>query len=214
MTVIAKICGLNDTAGLDAALDHGAAFVGFVFYPPSPRSVTPAQAAALATRAAGRAIRVGLFVDPDDPQLDTVLSQVPLDLVQLHGAEPPERVAAIARGRLPAMKALSVASPADLAHARRYERAADWLLFDARPPPGRPDALPGGNGLVFDWRLIAGQVWRRPWMLSGGLGAQNVAEAVRVSGARAVDVSSGVEAAPGRKDPAAVARFLDAVSGL
>ena len=214
MTVIAKICGLNEAAALDAALGQGAAFVGFVFYPRSPRAVTAGQAAALSTRAAGRAIRVGLFVDPTDAALDAVLGEAALDLLQLHGAETPARVAEIAYGRRPVMKALSIASPADLAHAKGYEGAADWLLFDAKPPPGRADALPGGNGLIFDWRLIAGQTWRRPWMLSGGLNAGNVAEAVATSGARAVDVSSGVETAPGRKDPAEIARFLDAVRRL
>ncbi|MBM3492186.1 MAG: phosphoribosylanthranilate isomerase [Alphaproteobacteria bacterium] len=213
MTVIAKICGLADAAALDAALAHGARFVGFVFYPRSPRAVTPAQAAALAARAGRRAIRVGLFVDPDDAQLDATLAAVPLDLLQLHGVEPPDRVAALARRR-PAMKALSIAAPADLARAKGYEAAADWLLFDAKPPPERADALPGGNGLAFDWRLIAGQAWRRPWMLSGGLTPDNLAEAVAVSGARAVDVSSGVEVAPGRKDPGAIARFLDAAGRL
>ncbi len=158
--------------------------------------------------------RVGLFVDADDATIAAVLAIAPLDLLQLHGSESPERVAAVKRRfARPVMKALPIAEPADVIAADAYLGVADRLLFDARPPR-RPDALPGGNGLVFDWRLIAGREWSLPWMLSGGLTAANLAEAVRLTGARAVDVSSGVESAPGVKDAAKIAAFLAAAGAV
>lgn len=215
MAVEAKICGVSSAEAVAAALSHGAAYLGFVFFPPSPRHVTPAQAAALAAQVPDGVIKVGLFVEPDDDALDTALAGGPIDLIQLHGAEPPARVAEVRRRtRLPVWKAIKVATPADLETARAYEEAADLLLFDAKTPGGVAGALPGGMGTAFDWHLLEGSAWRRPWMLSGGLDAGNVAEAVRISGASAVDVSSGVEDSPGHKDPAAIAAFLDVVATL
>lgn len=215
MTVTAKICGINDPAAMKAAVEGGASHVGLVFYPPSPRSVTPAAAAALAAVAGARAVRAGLFVDPDDATIDAVLSQVPLDLIQLHGAETPERVAALRRRtRRPVMKAVRIGGAADIDGARAYLDAADWLMFDALPPKEMADALPGGNAVAFDWGLLAGRGWPLPWMLAGGINAGNVAEAVRRSGARVVDTSSGVEDAPGCKNPDKIRAFLAAVAAL
>ena len=215
MTIAAKICGLSDAESLRAAVAAGAALVGFVFYPPSPRAVTPAQAKALAANVPAGVQKVGLFVDPDDALLDAVLAAVPLDLLQLHGQETPERVAEIAeRTGVSVMKVIKVAERDDIEAAHAYEDVADRLLFDTKAPKTRADALPGGNGLVFDWNLLRGKSWRLPWMLAGGLDAENVADAVRISGAGAVDVSSGVETAPGAKDPAAIKAFLDAVKAL
>ena len=215
MTVTAKICGINDPAAMKAAVEGGASHVGLVFYPPSPRSVTPAVAAELADVAGNRAVRAGLFVDPDDATIDAVLSQVPLDLIQLHGTETPERVAALRRrtGR-PVMKAVRIGGAADIDGARAYLDAADWLMFDALPPKEMADALPGGNAVAFDWGLLAGRGWPLPWMLAGGINAGNVAEAVRRSGARVVDTSSGVEDAPGCKNPDKIRAFLAAVAVL
>lgn len=214
MSVAVKICGLSSEAAVAAAVAGGAAYIGFVFYPPSPRAVTPARAGVLCALAPAAVRRVALFVDADDAAIAAVLDAAPIDLLQFHGAETPERVVA-ARHRfgLPVMKAISVAGPGDVAVAARYEGVADRLLFDAKPPR-RADALPGGNGLVFDWRLIAGRDWRLPWMLSGGLTAEILPEAVRISGATAVDVSSGVEAAPGRKDPDKIRAFLAVAATL
>lgn len=215
MTIEAKICGVSSAEAVAAALSHGAAYLGFVFFPPSPRHVTPAQAAALAAQVPDGVIKVGLFVEPDDDALDTALAGAPIDLIQLHGAEPPARVAEVRRRMgLPVMKAIKVATRADLETARAYEEAADRLLFDAKTPASVTGALPGGMGAAFDWHLLEGSAWRRPWMLSGGLDAGNLAEAVRISGAPAVDVSSGVEDSPGHKDPTAIAAFLDVVATL
>lgn len=209
----AKICGVSDPAALNAAVDGGAAFVGFVFFPPSPRCVSPPQAADLA-RLLPTAVRsVGLFVDPSDDLLADVTSQVPFDLLQLHGKETPERLAAIkTRFRLPVMKAFKIGEPADLDAAAAYFGVADRLLFDAKPPADAP--LPGGNGVAFDWTLLAGRTWPKPWMLSGGLNADNVRDGVAATGARAVDVSSGVETAPGRKSPEMIRAFLQTVAGI
>jgi phosphoribosylanthranilate isomerase len=213
MAVQAKICGLSDEESVDAAVTGGAALVGFVFFPPSPRALSPARAAELAARVPVGIRKVGLFVDPDDDLLDDVLAVVPLDMIQLHGKETPDRVAKIrARYKLPVMKALAVAGPKDLAAAAAYAPVADMLLFDARPPKGAD--RPGGNARSFDWTILQGADIGLPWMLAGGLDASNVAEAVRISGATAVDVSSGVETAPGRKDPAAIKAFLDVVRTL
>ena len=213
--VEAKICGLNDGASVVAAAAAGARFAGFVFYPPSPRSLTPEAAGALARLLPQRVQRIGLFVDADDATLAATLAQVPLDLLQLHGRETPVRVAEIkARFALPVMKAISVGAAADIEAAAAYLNVADWLLFDARPPRDMKGALPGGNALSFDWRLIAGRNWTRPWMLSGGLNTGNLAEAVRVSGAAVVDVSSGVEDRPGVKNPDRIRAFVDAARSL
>jgi phosphoribosylanthranilate isomerase len=209
MSVLAKICGLATAEAIAVALDGGAAMLGFVFYPPSPRALTPERAGALARAVPVGIDKVGLFVDADDATIGATLRQVPLDLLQLHGSESPERVAALkAKFKLPAIKAIKLTGPEDLAEAARFETVADWLLFDAKAPTDRPGALPGGNGLAFDWQLLAGKNFRRPWLLSGGLDASNLAEAVRISGAPAVDVSSGVESAPGVKDLDRIRAFL------
>lgn len=209
--VKAKICGISTPETMQAALDAGARWVGLVFFPKSPRNVSIATAAEL-SRMVGTGTRVvGLFVDPTDDLLEDVTGQVPLDLIQLHGSETPERVAAIrARFNLPVMKALKVGDTADLDAATAYEPVVDMLLFDAKPPKGA--VLPGGNGVAFDWSLLTGRVWSKPWMLSGGLDPANVAQAIRATGARAVDVSSGVEEAPGQKSPDLIRAFLAAVA--
>ncbi|WP_366555594.1 phosphoribosylanthranilate isomerase [Aquibaculum sediminis] len=211
MTVDCKICGIRDPEALQAAVQGRARWVGFVFFPRSPRSLTPEQAAVLAAEAAGRVERVGLFVDPDDALLDATLGRVDLDMLQLHGSETPRRVAEIrARWGLPVMKAIKIARAEDLAVVPDYAEVVDRILFDAKAPKEMVDALPGGNALSFDWRLLAGRRWPKPWMLSGGLDPDNLAEAVALTGAEAVDVSSGVEARPGVKDPARIAAFLSA----
>ena len=210
MSVAAKICGLSSEAAVAAAVAGGAAYVGFVFYPPSPRAVSPARAAELCAAVPSGVQRVGLFVDAEDAAIRAVLDEAPIDMLQFHGHEGPDRIAdAKLRFHRPVMKAIAIAAPEDVLAAGRYEEDADMLLFDATPPK-RVDALPGGNGLAFDWRLIAGREWRRPWMLSGGLTAELLPEAVRISGATAVDVSSGVERRPGDKDPEKIREFLAA----
>jgi phosphoribosylanthranilate isomerase len=214
MSVAAKICGLSSEAAVAAAVKGGAAYLGFVFYPPSPRSVSPQRAAALCAGVPAGVRRVGSFVDAEDGAIRAILDIAPIDILQFHGHESPDRVAEVKHrfGR-PVMKAIAVAGPEDVLAASRYEDAADLLLFDAKPPR-RADALPGGNGLAFDWHLIAGRKWRRPWLLSGGLTAELLAEAVRISGATAVDVSSGVERRPGDKDPDKIREFLAVARSL
>ena len=214
MSLDVKICGLSTEETIEAAVDAGAGLVGFVFYPPSPRAVTPERAASLARRVPHRVAKVGLFVDPDDALLDRILTTAGLDLIQLHGLEPPERVAQIReRFRRPVMKAIRIGTAADVAAAERYLGAADRLLFDAQPPK-RAGALPGGNGEPFDWSLLAGRSWPLPWMLSGGLTIANLATAVRITGAPAIDVSSGVETSPGIKDVALIRDFIATVKTL
>ena len=214
MTVAAKICGLSSEVAVAAAVEGGAAYLGFVFYPPSPRAVSPARAATLCAAVPSGVQRVGLFVDADDALIRAVLDAAPIDILQLHGHETPERVAEIKlRFYRPVMKAIAVAAPQDVLAAALYDEVADMLLFDAKPPR-REDALPGGNGLAFDWHLIAGHQWRPPWMLSGGLTAELLPEAVRISGASAVDVSSGVERRPGDKDPDKIRAFLRVARSL
>jgi phosphoribosylanthranilate isomerase len=214
MSILAKICGLSSEEAVAAAVEGGAAYLGFVFYPPSPRAVTPARAAALIAAVPSGVQRVGLFVDAEDAAIRAVLDAAPIDLLQFHGAESPDRVADVKlRFHRPVMKAIAVAAPEDVLAGARYDDVADMLLFDAKPPR-RADALPGGNGLAFDWQLIAGHRWRRPWMLSGGLTAALLPEAVRISGASAVDVSSGVERRPGDKDPAKIHEFLAVARSL
>ena len=201
-----KFCGLTDPADIPAAILAGAGYVGFVFYPGSPRNLTLFDAAPMAASVPPGIMKVALTVDADDATLDTLTAQVPLDMLQLHGTETPARVAQVReRYGLPVMKAVAIADKADLAEIDRYGSVADQLLIDARPPTGSD--LPGGNGLPFDWQLIAGRRWSVPWMLAGGLGPENVAEAIRVTGARQVDVSSGVERAPGIKDAERMAAF-------
>jgi len=214
MSVAAKICGLSTEAAVTAAVAGGAAYLGFVFYPPSPRAVTAERAARVCAGVPEGIARVGLFVDADDDAIAAVLAVAPIDLMQFHGGETPERVAdAKTRFGRPVIKTIAIAGPEDVLAAARYEEVADRLLFDAKPPR-RPEALPGGNGLAFDWALIAGRSWRRPWMLSGGLTAEVLPEAVRISGAAAVDVSSGVESRPGEKNLGKIAAFLAAARAL
>ncbi|WP_426955102.1 phosphoribosylanthranilate isomerase [Muricoccus radiodurans] len=210
-----KICGLNDPDGLDAAVAAGADFIGFVFVPASPRAVTPDAAAALSARApfveAGGPVRVGLFVDPTDEEIAAALAAVPLCVLQLHGEETPARVAEIrARFGVPVMKVLGIGEAADLDRLADYAEVADHFLLDTRVPGA---ALPGGNAVAFDWSLLAGRALPRPWLLAGGLTPANVAEAIRVTGAPGVDVSSGVERARGVKDPARIAAFAAAARG-
>jgi phosphoribosylanthranilate isomerase len=208
MSVAAKICGLSTEAAVTAAVAGGAAYLGFVFYPPSPRAITAERAASLCVAVPEGIATVGLFVDADDDAIAAVLAEAPIDLFQFHGGESPERVAeAKARFGRPVIKAVAVAGLRDVLAAARYEEVADLLLFDAKPPR-RSDALPGGNGLAFDWAVIAGRSWRRPWLLSGGLTAELLPEAVRISGAAAVDVSSGVETRRGTKDLNKIHDFL------
>lgn len=210
--IAAKICGLKTEDAVTTALAGGASHIGFVFFPRSPRHVDIAHAAHLAAPARGRAQIVALTVDADDTLLDAIIAGLKPDMLQVHGSETLERVAAIrARYGVPVMKAIKVATAEDLAPIAAFRPHVDWFLFDAKAPKTRADALPGGNGVAFDWRLIAGLDPGRPFMLSGGLDPMNVATALRLTGAAAVDVSSGVERAPGEKDPERIAAFLAAV---
>ena len=211
MTIEVKICGLRDEAALDAALAGGADYVGFVFFARSPRNIRPQAARALADKARGKAKVVALFVDPDDALLAEIVDAVAPDIVQLHGAETPARVAEIAQrfGR-PVMKAVAVACAEDVQAALAYVGSADRILFDAKATQEDAGALPGGNGVAFDWQALAGLEGRIDYMLAGGLDPGNVADAIRSTGARAVDVSSGVESRPGEKDPDLIRRFIHA----
>jgi len=210
VTIEVKICGLCDKASVTAAIEGGARYLGFVFYPPSPRSIHPFNAAKLAADVPQGVTTVGLFVDPLDDDIDRVLSLTPLRMLQLHGGETPERVAAIQRRtRLPVMKAIGISSPSDLERIRLYEGIADLLLLDAVAGD-----TPGGNGEVFNWSLLKNVKWAKPWMLAGGLTQSNIAEAVRQTGARLLDVSSGVEEARGLKNPTKIKAFLDAAGHL
>ncbi|PWE31350.1 phosphoribosylanthranilate isomerase [Maritimibacter sp. 55A14] len=207
-----KICGLTTSADIPAALLAGASYLGFVFFPPSPRHLELDHASFMAGTVPEGICKVALTVDPDDSALDKLLDMVPIDMLQLHGKETPERVEAIrARYGLPVMKAVGIGDEGDLPKLAEYARVADQLLVDAKPPRG--SAVPGGNALAFDWRLIAGRRWVVPWMLAGGLTPENVAEAIRLTGARQVDVSSGVESAPGVKDAEKMAAFVRAAQG-
>lgn len=207
-----KICGLRTLEDVATVAAVGVAYAGFVFFAKSPRHLTVDQARPLALSAPEGLCKVALTVDADDATLDAIVGGLPLDMLQLHGHETPDRVAEVkARYGLPVMKAVGVADEGDLAALLDYSLVADQVLVDAKPPRGA--ALPGGNGLAFDWRLVAQRRWLRPWMLAGGLTPDNVAEAVRLTGARQVDVSSGVESAPGVKDPARIRAFASAVEG-
>lgn len=208
MTVKVKICGVRTPAILDAAVSSGAGLVGLVLFAKSPRHLTVSEARALALAARGRVRTVAVVVDPDDALVDTVADDIRPDILQLHGHESPERVAAIAqRTGLPVFKAIAVSAGTDVAAASAYAQAADRIVFDAKAPPGA--ALPGGNGVAFDWSLLAAAP--RPFALSGGLDASNVADAIRLTDASLVDVSSGVETAPGEKDAGLIAAFIQAV---
>ena len=205
-----KICGLRTVADVMAAADAGASYVGFVFFPKSPRNVTIDEAAALAIEVPMGVAKVALVVNADDAFLDARTAKVPLDMLQLHGSETPARVAEVkARYSLPVMKAIGISTAADLEKIDTYAAVADQLLIDAKPP--KDANLPGGNGNAFDWQLLAGRkYWTKPWMLAGGLTMDNVASAIATTGATQVDLSSGVESAPGVKDPALIHAFIAA----
>lgn len=210
MDIRVKICGLKEPAHVAAAAEAGAAYVGFVFFEKSPRNVSLSQARDLAVEAPVGVAKVALTVNADDAFLDKLVETVPLDMLQLHGRESPARVAEVrARFGLPVMKAIGIADAEDVAKIDTYGAVADQLLVDAKPPQNA--TLPGGNGLSFDWRLVNRKYWPRPWMLAGGLTADNVAEAVKMTGARQLDLSSGVESAPGVKDVGMIRAFMKAV---
>ncbi len=211
MPTTAKICGLSTPATLDAAVAGGASYVGFVFFPRSPRNVGFEQAAGLAARTPPHVGRVGVFVDPTDELLDHAVAAGRLDAVQLHDTAPDRAAVIRARTRLEVWAAIPVRTRADLDASRAYAQAADRLLYDAKTPPG--STLPGGMGVRFDWALLDGFRPPLPWALSGGLDPANVADAIRRTGAPIVDVSSGVESAPGVKERDRIAAFLTAVSG-
>ncbi|HNB29042.1 MAG TPA: phosphoribosylanthranilate isomerase [Alphaproteobacteria bacterium] len=215
MPVIAKICGLKTAETVQAAIDNGAGLIGFNFYARSPRAIEPSTARALGKLVPPRVKKVGLFVDDSDARIAEILAGCELDVLQLHGHETPERAAEIrARFAKPVIKAIPVSAAEDLAAAAGYEPVVDYLMFDAKPPKSMVGALPGGNALSFDWTLLGGRRFSRPWLLAGGLTPENVTEAARVTGAPMVDVSSGVEDRPGEKNPSKIKAFLDAVKRL
>ncbi len=215
MSVLAKICGITDESAMRAAVINGANFVGLVFYPPSPRSLDAMSASRLVSLVPPSITKVGLFVNPINNQLNSVLNDVSLDLIQLHGEETPERCNEIRKiFGLPVMKVIKVSNIYDIEGVSDYYEAVDWLMFDAKAPDSMDNALPGGNALKFDWNLLAGRNWSLPWMLAGGLNAENVGTAVAESGAMIVDVSSGVESSLGEKDPLEIERFMQAVLSL
>ena len=205
--VSVKICGLATVDDVRACADAGANYMGLVFFEKSPRNIIIPAARELALVAPLGLAKVALVVNPSDAELDAITATVPLDMLQLHGRETPERVAEVkARYGLPVMKAVGIADGDDLPKLESYFGVADQILVDAKPP--KDGELPGGNGLSFDWRLIAGRRWPCPWMLAGGLTPENVAEAVKMTGAKQVDVSSGVEDAPGQKNAELIQKFV------
>ena len=205
-----KICGLSTVEGIEAAAGAGASHVGFVFFDPSPRNVRPREAPALAKYVPKSVKRVGVFVEPEDSLLERAIAAARLDIVQLHGDERPERLKSIkARLNVEIWKAIPVSTASDLERAREYRDIADMILFDARTP--KASRLPGGMGIAFDWKLLNRLTHKMPWALSGGLSAENVAEAIAITGATMLDVSSGVESEPGTKDPAKISAFMEAV---
>ncbi|WP_010543500.1 phosphoribosylanthranilate isomerase [Sphingomonas elodea] len=210
MPATAKICGLSTPETLDAATTGGASHIGFVFFPPSPRHLSFEKAQGLAARVPGHVLRVGVFVDPDDGFLDAAIAAGRLDVIQLHKVTPERAAAVKARTGRETWAALAVKTRADLVPAAGFRGAVDRLLYDAKAPEGAK--VPGGTGLRFDWTLLDGFAHPLPWVLSGGLDADNVNEAIRVTGAGLVDVSSGIEAAPGIKDVDKIAAFLKAVA--
>jgi phosphoribosylanthranilate isomerase len=204
-----KICGLSTAETVAAAVEAGAGYLGFNFIPISPRYVTADQAAALVAEVPPGVAKVGLVMDAEDAVIGEITARVPLDMLQLHGQESPARVAEIrTRYGLPVMKAIGIAGPEDLAKIDDYMPVADQILVDAKPP--KAGDMPGGTGLTIDWQLVAGRHWAKPWMLAGGLTPKNVALAIRLSGARQVDVSSGVESAKAVKDPELIRAFVEA----
>ena len=212
LAVTSKICGLSTPEAVRAAVQGGAAYIGFVFFPRSPRNIAPERAAELAGPARAAGVKtVAVTVDASDVELDAIMATLQPELIQLHGSETPARVAEVrTRTGAGVIRALRVGEAADLDAAEAFEPVADWLMFDARPPRGA--VLPGGNGAAFDASILAGRRFARPWFLAGGLGAATVGSALRASGAPAVDVSSGVESAPGVKQPALIEAFLKAVA--
>ena len=207
-----KICGVRDAYGVEASVKAGATYLGFNFFEPSPRYVPIEDAAGLASQVPPGVAKVALSVNATDAELDAITGTVPLDFLQVHGAESPERVMDLkTRYGLPVIKALPVSQAADLEILPLFEGVADQILLDAKPP--KDAKMPGGHGVPFDWQLIAGRRWATPWMLSGGLTPQNVAEAISLTGAVQVDVSSGVEANRGEKDAGLIASFLSAAQG-
>ena len=211
MSVLAKICGLKTPEAVGAAVAGGASLVGFVFYSRSPRCVDPAMVKQLEAGVPPAVRKVGLLVDESDARIAEILGNCDLDLLQLHGHETPERVAEIrARFGKPVIKAIPISESADLDRAAAYESVVDYLMFDAKPPKAMANALPGGNALSFDWTLLASRRFQRPWLLAGGLTADNLVDAVRISGAPMVDVSSGVEDRPGEKNVSKIKAFLNA----
>lgn len=212
MPVKAKICGLSTPETVAAAVDGGAGFVGLMMFPPSPRAVTAAQAAALISGVPDSVTPVGVFVDADDDLLAQGVA-AGFRMLQLHGSEEPGRVAEVReRFGVPVMKVLAIETVADLTAAEAFSDVADWLLFDAKAPRG--SSRPGGNAVAFDWRILTGWRGTLPWMLAGGLDAENVGEAIQISGAKCVDVSSGLEDAPGDKNVAKIAAFLRQVAAV
>ncbi len=212
MSIQAKICGLKTEAAVRAAVEGGAAMVGFVFFEPSPRNITPDEAATLMALVPAGVQKVALLVDPDD-ELVRAVCALPVDVLQLHGNEMPARVTEIkALSNLPVIKAVGISTAEDVARAHAFEGVVDSLMFDGHAPAGA--SRPGGNAVAFDWTLLADKTWAVPWMVAGGLNADNVADAVRISGAEMVDVSSGVEDAPGVKNPSEISRFLGVVAAL
>ena len=207
-----KICGLNTREAVEAACAGGASHIGFIFYPPSPRAVSPEMAGEIATAGSKLVARVAVFVDPSDAEIAAVVTALAPAMLQLHGMETPDRVAEVKkRFNLPVMKAIRVSTADDIQTARAFDGIADILLFDAKPPKNAEGMLPGGNGLAFDWTLLAAFQGITPWILSGGLDLENIGEALEISGARAVDISSGVEDRPGVKNLAKIDAFLRAV---
>ena len=213
MELEVKICGLSTPETLQAAIDAGAAYVGFVFFEKSPRNVTISLAAQLVKSVPRNVKTVGIFVDPTDAFLNSVLESVSLDIIQLHGHESPQRTAEI-RKLAPVMKAISVSTPKDIIKAKSYFNAADMMLFDAAPPKDSKTDLPGGNGISFDWSFVSNMECPLPWMLSGGLGIHNIKEAVSTAKPRIIDISSGVESAQGIKSIPKIKALIKTVKAL
>lgn len=215
MSVEVKICGLSTPETMAAAVEAGADFVGVIFFPPSPRAVTPALAGELLKPVGARAIKVGLLVDAEDALIEEALRSAPLDLLQLHGNESVERVAAIRAGfGVPVMKVIKIRGAEDVARVEDFLEVSDRILFDAAPPADMDNPLPGGNAVSFDWTYLKGKSWPKPWMLAGGLTVENLSRAVELSGASALDVSSGVEDRPGVKNPDKIRAFLRRAKSL
>ncbi|VAX02802.1 Phosphoribosylanthranilate isomerase [hydrothermal vent metagenome] len=213
MSLRAKICGLTTPEAVKAAVRAGASYIGFVFYEKSPRNISPKRAAELAAKIPASVTICGVFVNPSDEQLKATLDHISLNLIQLHGQESPQRCQEIKnRFKRPVMKAIAVTTAEDIAVAKAYENTADILLFDAKPAADQKEALPGGNGLRFDWHLMKGQQWNMPWMLSGGLDADNLEAAAAISGAAIFDVSSGVENHPGAKSIPKINAFMTIIT--